>query len=148
MSEERTALYEARVGSNHGSFFIDARQAKNNHYYLTITDSKKKEDNTFEQTRIFIFDDSIKTFHEKVTEACNILEKLTEEKREKEITEARKTHPKAFMIWSPEEEKKLEKDFKKGIDIEALTKSFGRSSGALLSRLEKMGLIEAEATKA
>ncbi len=148
MSEERTALYEARVGSNHGSFFIDARQAKNDHYYLTITDSRKKEDNTFEQTRIFVFDDSIKTFHEKMTEACNILLKLTEEKREKEITEARKTHPKAFMKWNPEEEEKLEKEFKKGVDIEALTKTFERSSGALLARLERMGLIEPEAAKA
>ena len=148
MSEERTALYEARVGSNHGSFFIDARQAKNDHYYLTITDSRKKEDNTFEQTRIFVFDDSIKTFHEKMTEACNILLKLTEEKREKEIAEARKIHPKAFMKWNPEEEEKLEKEFKKGVDVEALTKAFGRSSGALLARLERMGLIEPEAARA
>ncbi len=148
MSEERTTIFEARVGANHGSFFIDARQAKNDHYYLTITDSRKKEDNTFEQTRIFVFDDSIKQFHEKVSEACDILEKLTDEKREKEITEARKTNPKAFMKWNPEEEEKLEKEFKKGVDIEALTKAFGRSSGALLARLERMGLIEPEAAKA
>ena len=146
MSEERTTLTAARVSAGKSNFFIDAKQAKNDHYYLSITESRRQEDGTFEQKKVIVFEDSIKDFREKVTEACELLEKHYEERRDEEIAEARKTHPKAFMKWEPEEEAKLEKQFKKGIDIESLSKAFSRSSGALLARLERMGLIQAEAS--
>lgn len=146
MSEERTTLTVARISAGKSNFFIDAKQAKNDHYYISLSESRKQEDGTFEQKKIIVFEDSIKEFREKVTEACELLERLYEERREAEITEARKTHPKAFMKWEAEEEAKLEKQFKKGIDIESLSKAFSRSSGALLARLERMGLIQPEAS--
>ena len=146
MSEERTTLSTARVSAGRNNFFIDAKKAKNDHYYLSITDSRRQDDGTFEQKKIIIFEESIRGFREKVTEACELLEKLFDERRTEEITEARKTNPKAFMKWEPEEEEKLEKQFKKGVDIEALSKAFGRSSGALLARLERMGLIQPQAS--
>jgi hypothetical protein len=148
MSEERTALYSARVSSGKNTYFIDGKQARNGHYYISITDSRKQEDGTFLQKKVIVFDESIKAFREKVTEACEMLEKLFESRRDEEITEARKTNPRAFMKWEPEEETKLEKQFKKGIDMDALSKAFGRSSGALLARLERMGLVQPEAAGA
>ncbi|MCD6588576.1 MAG: DUF3276 family protein [Candidatus Fermentibacteraceae bacterium] len=144
MSEERATLYTARVSSGKNTFFIDGKQAKNGHYYISITDSRKQEDGTFLQKKVIVFDESIKSFREKVTEVCEMLEKLYESRRDEEITEARKTNPRAFMKWEPEEETKLEKQFKKGIDMEALSKAFGRSAGALLARLERMGLVQPE----
>ncbi|MCK5035773.1 MAG: hypothetical protein KAS73_07775, partial [Candidatus Sabulitectum sp.] len=57
-----------------------------------------------------------------------------------------KTFPRAFMKWETEEEEKLEKQFKEGIDVETMAKTFERSSGALLARLERMGLIQPEAS--
>lgn len=146
MSEERTTLYTARVSAGKHTFFIDGNQAKNDHYYISITDSRRQEDGTFEQKKVFLFEESFKTFREKITEVCEMLEKLSEARRDEEIIEARKTHPKAFMKWEPEEEEKLEKQFKKGTDIESISKAFGRSSGALLARLERMGLIQPEAS--
>jgi len=146
MSEERTKVYEARVSCGRNTFFIDARQAKNDHYYLSITDSRRQEDGTFEQKRVILFEESIKEFREKVTEACEILEKLFSDRQKEDIAEVRKTFPRAFMKWDPEEEEKLEKEFKKGIDMESLSQAFGRSSGAVLSRLERMGLIQPEAS--
>jgi hypothetical protein len=148
MPEKRTTLYSARVPSGKSTYFIDGRQAKNGHYYISITDSRKQEDGTFLQKKVIVFDESIKAFREKVTEACEMLEKLFENRRNEEIAEARKTNPRAFMKWEPEEETKLEKQFKKGIDIDALSKAFGRSSGALLARLERMGLVQPEAAGA
>jgi hypothetical protein len=146
MSEERTKVYEARISSGRNTFFIDARQAKNDHYYLSITDSRRQEDGTFQQKRVVLFEESIKEFKEKVIEACAMLENLFGDRQKEEIAEIRKTFPRAFMKWEPEEEEKLEKEFKKGTDMESLSLAFGRSTGAVLSRLERMGLIQPEAS--
>lgn len=146
MSEERTTLYTARVSAGKNTFFIDGKQAKNNHYYITITDSRRQDDGTFEQKKVIVFQESFKNFREKITEVCEMLEKLYDVKRDEEIAEARKTNPRAFMKWETEEEEKLEKQFKKGLDMESISKAFGRSSGALLARLERLGLIQPEAS--
>lgn len=146
MSEERTTLYTARVSAGRNTFFIDGKQAKNDHYYISITDSRRQTDGTFEQKKVIVFEESFRGFREKITEVCEMLEKLSEDRRDEEIAEARKTFPRAFMKWEPEEEEKLEKQFKKGIDIETISKAFERSSGALLARLERIGLIQPEAS--
>ena len=50
------------------------------------------------------------------------------------------------MKWEEEEEKKLEKLFRKGTEIEDLSREFGRSQGSVLARLERMKLIEPAAS--
>ncbi len=146
MTEERKTLFEGRVNAGRNTFFIDARQAVNQHYYLTITDSRRQEDGTFQQQKVLVFEESVKGFRETVNEACSIIEKLAGGRQEEEIKEIRKTHPRAFMKWEDDEEAKLEKLFKKGVEIEDLSKEFGRSPGSLLARLERMKLIQPAAS--
>ncbi len=146
MSEERKTLFTAKISTGKNTFFIDGNQAINHHYYISITDSRRQEDGSYEQKKIILFEESFKSFREKITEACEMLERLAEKRRDEEIIEARKTFPRAFMKWEPEEEERLEKQFKKGTDIETMAKAFDRSSGALLARLERMGLIQPEAS--
>lgn len=146
MSEERKTLFEGRVSSGRNTFFIDARQAVNDHYYISITDSRRQDDGTFQQQKVIVFEESVKEFRETLTEACKMIRELSGNRREEEIREIRKTHPRAFMKWDEEEEKKLEKRFKKGAGIEDLSREFGRSTGSLLARLERMKLIEPAAS--
>lgn len=146
MSEERKTLFEGRISAGRNTFFIDARQAVNDHYYISITDSRRQEDGTFQQQKVIVFEESVKEFRETLTEACKIIEELSGNRRGEEIKEIRKTHPRAFMKWNEEEEKKLEKLFKKGTEIDDLSKEFGRSTGSLLARLERMKLIEPAAS--
>ncbi|PIE51519.1 hypothetical protein CSA37_10955 [Candidatus Fermentibacteria bacterium] len=140
--EERPVLYDNRVNAGRNTFFISARQARNGHYYVTITDSRRQEDGTFTQQKVIFFEESAKKMREIITEACRAVEELSGTRREKEIEEIRKTHPRAFMKWDEEEEKKLSKLFKKGTELEALSGEFGRSPGSVLARLEKMGLVQ------
>jgi len=142
MPEERKTLFEGRVATGRNTFFIDAKQAKNDHYYISVTDSRKQEDGTFQQQKVIVFEESVKGFRETLTEACKMIEQLSENRREEEITEIRKTHPRAFMKWEDKEEAKLQKLFKKGINIEELSREFGRSPGSLLARLERLGLVQ------
>ncbi len=76
MSEERKTIFEGRVNAGRNTFFIDARQAVNQHYYLTITDSRRQDDGTFQQQKVLVFEESVKGFRETVNEACSIIEKL------------------------------------------------------------------------
>ena len=50
------------------------------------------------------------------------------------------------MKWTDQEQEKLEKLFKKGGELEDLSKDFGRSPGSLLARLERMGLVQPAAS--
>jgi hypothetical protein len=146
MQEERKTLFEARVSAGRNTFFIDARQAVNGHYYISVTDSRRQEDGTFQQQKVIVFEESVKEFADAVSEASKIIGSLYGDRRKEEIAEIRKTHPRAFMKWEEEEEKKLEKLFRKGTDIEALSREFGRSQGSVLARLERMKLIEPAAS--
>lgn len=146
MPEERKTLFEGRVAAGRNTFFIDARQAVNGHYYVSITDSRRQEDGTFQQQKVIVFEESVKEFRKVTDEACRLIQDLAGDRREEEIAEIRKTHPRAFMKWEEEEEKKLEKLFKKGTEIEDLSKEFGRSTGSVLARLERMKLIEPAAS--
>lgn len=142
MSDERKTLFESRIAAGRNTFFIDARQAVNSHYYLSLTESRRQEDGTFQQQKVIVFEESVKEFAEAVKEACGMISGLSGDRREKEISEIRKTHPRAFMKWSEEEETRLEKLFRKGTEIEELSTEFGRSRGSVLARLEKMELIQ------
>jgi hypothetical protein len=134
------------VTAGRTTFFIDARQARNDHYYITVTDSRRQADGSFQQQKAVIFEESVKEFREKLAEACEMVEKLAGNRAEEEIQEIRKTHPRAFMKWEAEEDSRLEKLFKKGTGVEDLSREFGRSTGAVLARLERMGLIQPEAS--
>jgi hypothetical protein len=100
MQEERKTLFEGRVSSGRNTFFIDARQALNGHYYVSITDSRRQDDGTFQQQKVIVFEESAKVFAETVAEACGMIAELFGSRREEEIAEIRKTHPRAFMKWS------------------------------------------------
>jgi hypothetical protein len=43
--------------------------------------------------------------------------------------------------WHAEEDKKLKEDFKKGCSIEQLERNHRRTKGAIVSRLEELGLL-------
>ena len=146
MQGERKKIFEGRVSAGRNSFFIDARQAVNEHYYLSITDSRRQEDGTFQQQKVIVFEETLSEFKKTLDEACKLIQNLAGDRRSEEIAEIRKTHPRAFMKWNEEEEKKLEKLFRKGTEIEDLSKKFGRSTGSVLARLERLKLIEPAAS--
>jgi ATP-dependent exoDNAse (exonuclease V) alpha subunit len=63
------------------------------------------------------------------------------------VEKIREKFPNAYRSWSEAEDEKLEKLFKKGEEVKDLVKIFGRKSGAVRSRLVKLGLIEDKKAK-
>lgn len=73
-------------------------------------------------------------------------QKVVEEKEESEklytVDEIRKTHAQAYEPWTKEDDDKLELYFCEGKKMKELTKIFGRSGGAINSRIKKLELKE------
>lgn len=145
MSEERASVYEARANSGKTTYFIDARQAVNGRYYLSITESRRNDGESFSQRRVMVFEECLAEFNRLLGEAADRVAELVAERTDGEVTDVRTAHPKAFMKWSPEEEEALEREFRKNPDTAALAGITGRSERGVIARLDKMGLIQPRA---
>ncbi|OGE80798.1 MAG: hypothetical protein A3H72_00210 [Candidatus Doudnabacteria bacterium RIFCSPLOWO2_02_FULL_48_8] len=56
--------------------------------------------------------------------------------------QTRKTHPNAYRPWDEEQDQKLRESFGQNLPVKELAAIFGRKTGAIRSRLAKLGLIE------
>lgn len=57
------------------TYFFDVRSTKNGDYFLTITESKKKFDDSFESHKIFLYKEDFKKFMETLTETMDYIKK-------------------------------------------------------------------------
>ena len=80
--------------------------------------------------------------HRGLPPAANRPEKEKRKGISETITEIRKTLPRAYKNWSPEEEELLCSDFVQGQKIKDIAKRLQRNTGGIRSRLIKLGLIE------
>ncbi len=58
------------------------------------------------------------------------------------VEEKRQTHVQAYMPWDAEQEARLCDEYRAGHSILELSRMFGRTEGAIRSRLLRLGLIE------
>lgn len=90
---DRDEIYSKAVRAGKRTYFFDVKATRNNDYYLTITESKKKfgEDGSqnFEKHKIFLYKEDFEKFSEGLTDVVayitsalngNITETRTEEK--------------------------------------------------------------------
>lgn len=142
MADDRAKVYEARFGSGNTTYFIDAKQAVNGRYYVSLTESRRAEADTFSQRRVMIFEEELDVFRKVIAETLDTIAGLVSSRNDAEIRKVREIHPRAFMKWSPAEEEELEREFRKNPDVDSLVKLTGRTGKAVLARLEKLGLVQ------
>ncbi len=56
------------------------------------------------------------------------------------VEDVRQSHPKAYEPWTPEEDQRLKELQQQDLDIANIARDLGRQSGAIRSRLRKLGL--------
>lgn len=59
-----------------------------------------------------------------------------------DVEKIRQKYPRAYVKWSREEDEKLKNEYASGQQIGELAKKFQRQSGAIRSRLQKLGLMD------
>ncbi|MRT94828.1 DUF3276 family protein [Ancylomarina sp. 16SWW S1-10-2] len=73
----REDIYSNAVRAGKRTYFFDAKATRNEDYYLTITESKKRYDKegnyTFEKRKIFLYKEDFDKFSEGLLEALGVL---------------------------------------------------------------------------
>ena len=72
MDNDREEIYSKAVRAGKRTYFFDVKSTRNNDYYLTITESKKRFDNdgnqNFEKHKIFLYKEDFEKFAEGLDE--------------------------------------------------------------------------------
>jgi Protein of unknown function (DUF3276) len=99
--KEKLELYSKRVRAGKRTYFFDVKATRNNDFYLTITESKKKfkDDGFFyEKHKIFLYREDFFKFIDALNEAVTHLksEGLLEETEENNIVDNNKIEDSEF----------------------------------------------------
>ncbi len=77
--EDREEIYSKAVRAGKRTYFFDVKATRNNDYYLTITESKKRFDNdgaqNFEKHKIFLYKEDFEKFAEGLDEVVAYIKK-------------------------------------------------------------------------
>lgn len=77
MNEDRDEIYSKAVKAGKRTYFFDVKATRNNDYYLTITESKKKFDKegipSYEKHKIFLYKEDFEKFSEGLDEAVAVV---------------------------------------------------------------------------
>jgi hypothetical protein len=74
-SNNQEAAYSNKLrAGKRRTYFFDIRNTKNNDYYLTITESRKKlGSEEFERNKIYVYKEDVNRFVDSITQAVNFL---------------------------------------------------------------------------
>ena len=74
---DRDEIYSNAVKAGKRTYFFDVKATRNNDYYLTITESKKKFDNngnpSYEKHKVFLYKEDFDKFVEGLEEAIGVV---------------------------------------------------------------------------
>lgn len=84
LNEEREEVYSKVVKAGKRTYFFDVRATRNNDYYLTVTESKKKLDKDggigYEKHKIFLYKEDFEKFAEGLDAAVAVVKSALEGK--------------------------------------------------------------------
>lgn len=77
MENDRDEIYSKSVRAGKRTYFFDVKATRNNDYYLTITESKKRFDDdgnqNFEKHKIFLYKEDFEKFSEGLDEVVKYI---------------------------------------------------------------------------
>ena len=143
MNTENTSLFSGRVSTGRTTYFIDVRQAVNDKFYLSITESRRVSDSGFDQNRIFLFEENLEEISSMISKASEGLRLAVENRGELPQEGPSSKYERSGKTWTEEEQDILREEFSKGTEHDEIALLLKRSTYAITLRLEKMELIEA-----
>jgi len=131
---------------------------KNNDYSKLTKNQKMKATNLLKHNRFDI--EGTNYIHNKISKASTSnpiptasktdkppVSGMNEENKQFDLTKIREDHPKAYVRWTPDEERELIRLFEQEKSIFEIAKTIQRQQGGVKSRLIKLGLIEDQVLK-
>ena len=143
MDTENTQLFSGRVSTGRTTYFVDVRQAVNDRFYISITESRRISDSGFDQNRIFLFEENLEEISDMISKASEDLRLAIENRGELPQDGPSCKYERSGKTWTKEEEDILQEEFSKGTERDEIALLLKRSTYAITLRLEKLELIEA-----
>lgn len=125
------------VPAGRRTYFFDLHESREEHQYLTITETTPGQDGVMERHRIMVFEEHIPAFLEGINKILGI-ERNAPQNKAYNVEQIRETHPLAYKPWSREEDEHLLRLANDGVTKSELEHIFQRNRGAIQSRLKKL----------
>jgi hypothetical protein len=143
---KQTEIYSTSFTAGRRTYFFDIKNSTDGDPYLTITESKKTENQDYDRYRVMIYGEDLYKFLLTLKDvAQNFPNPLTSALHLDSTVQGYKKstqHLRAGMPWQPEDDETLEELYCEGASIKDLMIAFGRSRGAITSRIKKLELKE------
>lgn len=101
---------------------------------------------SYEQILNRLSDITYTDFFNAAREALN-LDKGDSKTYNDHITDVRKSHPRAYELWTSEEDESLRQMVQAGENTKTIANIFKRQPGAIQSRIRKLGLVAGDGTQ-
>src|SRR2546426_5450087 len=72
---EREEVFSKAVKAGTRTYFFDVKSTRSNDYFLTITESKKRHDESYERFKVFVYKEDFNKFLESLTETIDHVKK-------------------------------------------------------------------------
>ena len=83
-NDEREEIYAKAVKAGKRTYFFDVKETRNNDYYITITESKRRHDRegnpSYEKHKIFLYKEDFEKFIEGIEETVEVVKNALEGK--------------------------------------------------------------------
>jgi len=131
MKRKRTNLYREKLSAGNRSYTIRVSESKKGKKSLLIVETKDGEPRSQLKIPGQYIDDFTTAFEQ-------ALKVLKPKPLPAYIIKARLSHPRAFELWTPEEDQKLLKNIQSGVSKDEISILLQRPPGAIQSRLKKL----------
>lgn len=136
--EEKKELFSKKISAGSRTYFFDIKESKESIKYLVISESKKLAGEDYEHNRVMIFQEHIPVFAEGLKKALKFILQGSKAKAYG-IDKIRQKYPKAYIKWTKDEDNALRNEYIRSKTIDELANIFQRKSGAIRSRIKKLG---------
>ncbi len=138
--EKSKTLFTQQVKAGTRTIFIDLKENKRGGNYLTVTQSRLGENDTYTRSQIILFQDDLARFSSALLRSLMQFNYLEHAVSPDYIEQVREHHPNAYNKWTDEEVDSLKAMVEEGKDVEEVASALKRRPGAIRYRLRQMGL--------
>jgi len=78
MYKEKNELYSKKISAGKRTYFIDIKETKERKIYLTITETRIKDTDSFERHRVMIFEEDFESIFSELNNALYFVKEKTE----------------------------------------------------------------------
>lgn len=136
MDEQKQTIWSERVKGGGAGYFLDVRETGKGRVFLSMAQSRKADGGGWKSDRIVVFESCLEPFRKALLSALEIMDREGGERRRAEIEEVRRTYPRAFEKWTPEDDALFERLRGDGSTAGDIAAALGRTERAIRMRIE------------